>query len=104
MKYSVSREQKSVSRYLLRVVLAHSLLLTAHAGAADATPARLFFSDAKVSFVFPSNWTLQPSFPYGPLFSKVTKDGSTAWISCAISAPLQENRVSSDISQQVLKQ
>src|SRR5882762_144733 len=71
---------------------------------ADGTPARLFFSDAKVSFIFPSQWTLQPTFPYGPLFTKTTKDGATALISCAISAPLQENRVSSDISQQVLKQ
>ena len=41
-----------------------------------------------------------------PLFSKPTKkDGSTAVISCAISAPLDNNRlISQDVSQQALKQ
>ena len=58
-----------------------------------------------VTFPLPrQNFDLQPHFPYGPLFTKTTKDGATALISCAISAPLEETHVAADISQQVLKQ
>jgi hypothetical protein len=83
---------------------AFCLLSCVSALGADNTVPRLFFSDAKVSFIFPNNWTLQPKFPFGPLFTKTLKDGASALISCAISAPLDENHVSSDISQAVLKQ
>ncbi|OGR89357.1 MAG: hypothetical protein A2992_08120 [Elusimicrobia bacterium RIFCSPLOWO2_01_FULL_59_12] len=71
--------------------------------AVDPTAPRLFFSDANISFRFPNNWTLQPNFPYGPLFTKPARDGSAATISCAISAPLESHHVSSDISLELLK-
>ena len=67
-------------------------------------PSRLFFSDAKVSFRIPNNWQLEPKFPYGPLFTKRSNDGTTAVISCAISAPINQNRISADVSYDILKQ
>ncbi len=61
------------------------------------TPSRIFFSDAKLSFVVPEHWSLEPAFPFGPLFSKTTQDKSTARIACAISEPVQDNRMTEDI-------
>jgi hypothetical protein len=87
----------------LLAMTAEMIMLSSSVLATD-TQSRLFFSDANISFICPSHWTLQPNFPYGPLFTKTIKDGTTALISCAISAPLEENNVSADISQQVLKQ
>jgi hypothetical protein len=78
------------------------ILLCGPAAAADTAP-RLFFSDANISFRFPNHWDLQGRFPYGPLFTKATNNG-TASISCAISAPLSDARLTSDISQTILKQ
>ncbi len=68
------------------------------------TPSRVYFSDGKLSFIYPEHWTLEPKFPYGPLFTKTTREGVPALISCAISQPLQDNKLSSDISQSVLKE
>lgn len=72
--------------------------------AADTLQPRLVFSDANISFTFPNRWTLQANFPYGPLFTKTLQDGSQAYISCAISELLEQNRISADISHEVLKQ
>ncbi len=66
-------------------------------------PSRLFFSDAKLSFIFPAHWRLQPGFPYGPLFAKPTKSGREAVISCAISAPLSQTHLAADIPAGMLK-
>jgi hypothetical protein len=71
--------------------------------AADPTP-RLFFSDANISFRFPNHWELQGRFPYGPMFTKTTHLGGTSTISCAISAPLSNDHLMSDLSESVLKQ
>jgi hypothetical protein len=78
------------------------LFLSALAYAADPTP-RLFFSDANISFRFPNHWDLQGRFPYGPMFTKTTPYGPST-ISCAISAPLSNDHLMTDLSGAVLKQ
>lgn len=93
---------KKLSSFLFLLLLPFYFYPSAFA--AEDTPARLFFSDAKISFIFPQHWKLEPSFPYGPLFSKATREGDRALIACAISAPLEQNRVSADISTDVLKE
>ncbi len=72
--------------------------------AIDPTAPRLFFSDANISFRFPNHWKLDSAFPYGPLFTKQLRDGSTATILCAISAPLNPTRVSADLPLDALKE
>src|SRR5579871_3428806 len=97
--------QQRATRYLKVVfyswLMAHGSSL---AIAANPTAPRIFFSDASISFMFPNHWTLDAKFPYGPLFTKPTKKGGNAVISCAISAPLDNTHMSSDVSQEVLKQ
>ena len=90
-----------ITRFLIALCCLCLFPLAAHA--VDTAP-RVYFSDAKLSFIFPANWTLEPKFPYGPLFSKTTQEGVPALISCAISQPLQDNKLSADISRDVLKE
>ena len=40
----------------------------------------------------------------GPLFSKATRSGDRALISCAISQPLEQTHIASDVSEQVIRQ
>lgn len=71
--------------------------------AAVDTPPRLFFSDAKLSFVVPEPWEVPSSFPIGPLMTRKTKEGTDAFIQCQISDPVDTGRVSADASIDVLK-
>ena len=52
------------------------------------TPPRLFFSDAKLSFVVPSPWDVPSTFPFGPLLTRKTQEGTDAFIVCQISNPV----------------
>ncbi|MFA5975806.1 MAG: hypothetical protein WC859_06510 [Elusimicrobiota bacterium] len=80
------------------------LFLSATVFAADSLqPARLFFSDANLSFTFPNHWETGASFPFGPLFSKTTKQGSQAFLSCEVSAPLNKDRLLSDVPYDILQ-
>lgn len=78
-------------------------LVAGPALAAEPPPARLFFSDAKISFTFPNHWTVEPTFPYGPLFTKETQQGSQATISVRISEPLNQGHLSADATPEFLK-
>lgn len=102
---NVERGALSVERWLiLAVVMLSAILLPLTAQAAEPNPPRLFFSDANISFTFPNHWDPDPSFPYGPLFTKVTQQGSQAVISCRVSDPLNTSHLSSDASYEFLKQ
>lgn len=70
--------------------------------AVDAPP-RIFFSDAKLSFTVPDNWSYSESFPYGPLMSRTTPEGSSAFIVCQLSDPLDATKISADVSSDTLK-
>ncbi len=84
--------------------LLHFAFCTAGESATDpATRARLFFSDAKISFAFPEGWTLEPSFPSGPLFSKATQEGSQAYMTCQISGPTDPSHLASDLPEETLR-
>jgi hypothetical protein len=67
-------------------------------------PPRVFFSDAKLSFTYPDAWQISPSFPVGPLFVRVTQEGTQAFIACQISEPVDSSRISAEISSDVLKE
>ena len=71
--------------------------------AEEIAPTRLFFSDAKLSFVIPEPWEVPSSFPLGPLLTRKTQEGSQASIVCEISAPVNPGRLSVDASTDVLK-
>jgi len=66
------------------------------AGPEAQAPARVFFSDAHLSFTFPDGWRLGASFPYGPVFERPAAPGEAARISCEASKPLDETRLASD--------
>ncbi len=66
-------------------------------------PPRIFFADANLSFAIPAKWTLDPSFPNGPLFSQVTERGTQALITCQGSDPIDPNRRMNDIPPEALK-
>ena len=78
-------------------LIAGLVFTPARARAAD----RVYFADAKISFVVPDGWHLTPSFPFGPLFDR---EGSSATIACAISQPLSQNRVQTDLPINTLKE
>src|SRR5262249_4192926 len=65
---------------------------------AAETPPRLFFSDAKLSFVIPEPWEVPSSFPFGPLLTRKTQEGTDAFIVCQISDPVERSRLSVDVS------
>jgi hypothetical protein len=87
----------------LRPVLLGLFLAAAAWAAQPGTPPRLFFSDAKVSFLFPDNWSLEPAFPFGPMFVKTTQQGSQAFITCEISNPLRQDRLTTNLSHEELR-
>jgi hypothetical protein len=70
---------------------------------AEETPSRLFFSDARLSFIVPEAWDVPPAFPIGPILSRKTSTGPDAFILCQISNPVSASRISSDISTEALK-
>lgn len=65
---------------------------------AAATPPRIFFSDAHLSFVIPRSWEVSSAFPYGPLMMRKAQDGSQAFIACQISDTLDPSRWTADVS------
>src|SRR5258708_6018848 len=67
------------------------------------TPSRLFFSDAKLSVLIPERWEVTSSFPYGPMLTRKTQEGTDAFIVCQISDPVDASRLSADISTGTLK-
>ncbi len=67
------------------------------------TPPRLFFSDAKLSYLVPEPWDVPDSFPFGPLLTRKTPEGSDAYIVCQISKPIDQSRLSADRSTDTLK-
>jgi len=80
-----------------------ALLFTAGLVSAIETPPRLFFSDAKLSFLVPEPWDVPPAFPIGPLLTRKTQEGTDAFILCQISEPVEAGRLSADASMEVLK-
>jgi len=83
--------------------LACGSLLAARVLAVD-TPPRLFFSDAKLSFLVPDPWEVPSSFPFGPLLTRKTQEGTDAFVVCQISDPVDSSRLSADISTDTLKE
>ncbi len=106
--FSNTYTDKHNTRHYFR--LGHSLflacslltLLCSLCAAVD-TPPRLFFSDAKLSFGIPANWEMGSSFPFGPLLTRKTQEGTEASIVCQISEPVDPSRLSSDTSVDILK-
>jgi hypothetical protein len=94
-----NREQRKGSGLLLCSLLA---LLCSLCSAVE-TPPRLFFSDAQLSFLVPEPWDVPTSFPSGPLLTRKTQEGTDAFILCQISDPVKSNRLSADVSTDVLK-
>ena len=86
----------------MKRILALCLLPFAFCHAAE-TPPRLFFSDAKLSFLVPAPWNVPSSFPFGPLLTRKTQEGTDAFILCQISGPVDSSRLSADASVDVLK-
>jgi hypothetical protein len=86
-------------------LLVYSLLIARCSVLAWAveTPPRLFFSDAKLSFEIPDPWEISSSFPFGPLLTRKTQEGTDAFIVCQISDPLDGSRLSADTSVDILK-
>ena len=79
------------------------LALVCSLGGAVDTPPRLFFSDAMLSFLVPEPWDVPSTFPFGPLLTRKTQEGTDAFIQCQISDPVDPTRVSADVSSDVLK-
>jgi hypothetical protein len=86
----------------MKRILIFCLLPLAFCHAAEIPP-RLFFSDAKLSFVVPEPWEVPSSFPFGPLLTRKTQEGTDAFIQCQISDPVNPRRMSADASFDVLK-
>jgi hypothetical protein len=84
-------------------LLAVCLLPLAASHAAELAPPRLFFSDAKLSFLVPEPWDVPSSFPFGPLLTRKTQEGTDAFILCQISDPIDPSRLSADVSIDNLK-
>src|SRR5437879_3040842 len=100
----VTRPSIPVLRYGRRLVT--SLLIThlsSLPAAAVDTPPRLFFSDAKLSFEIRDPWEISSSFPFGPLLTRKTQEGTDAFIVCQISDPVDASRLSADTSVDILK-
>jgi len=87
----------------MKRILTICLLPLALCQAVELAPRRLFFSDAKLSFLVPEPWDVPSSFPFGPLLTRKTQEGTDAFILCQISDPVDSNRLSADVSTDVLK-
>jgi hypothetical protein len=98
-KTANSKKQKS-TRFL---VFSVCYLLSAICYGLEPTPPRLFFSDAKLSFEIPDPWEISSSFPFGPLLTRKTQEGTDAFIVCQISDPVDATRLSADTSVDILK-
>lgn len=85
------------------ISIAALLLLGATWSLAADTQPRLFFSDAKLSFTIPETWQMGDTFPYGPLLTRETQEGSTATIVCQISDSVDASRFSASASTDMLK-
>ncbi len=84
-------------------MFAISHLPSAICHAVEPTPPRLFFSDAKLSFEIPDSWKVSTSFPFGPLLTRKTQEGTDAFIVCQISDPVDSSHLSTDTSSDTLK-
>lgn len=80
-----------------------TLLLSPLASAIE-TPPRLYFSDAKLSFEIPDAWQIGALFPFGPLLTRKTQEGTEASIVCQISDPVNQTHVAADASLDLLKE
>ncbi len=67
------------------------------------TPPRLFFSDARLSVLVPEPWEVSSSFPFGPMLTRKTQEGTDAFIVCQISDPIDSAHFSADTSTGTLK-
>ncbi len=104
LTWNVRRRTWDVRRESVLFILV--LLLTSYflrPAQAEPTPARLFFSDAKLSFEIPPPWKVSSSFPFGPLLERKTQEGTDAFIVCQISDPVDPSRLSADTSADILK-
>ncbi len=93
---------KPLDSRLLHAGMTAIMFLATNVFAVD-TPPRLYFSDAKLSFEIPAAWRVGASFPYGPLLARKTQEGTEAYIVCQISDPVDNTRISSDASIDLLK-
>ncbi|HVO32854.1 MAG TPA: hypothetical protein VMU17_03005 [Elusimicrobiota bacterium] len=89
---------------IFSLLVAHGLWLPFSAQASEPNPARLYYADADISVTFPNHWDLENSFPVGPMFSKITQSGSKAFISCALSEPMDPTHLRSDLPPDLLRQ
>ena len=97
-----SREQRAESRKPIQLAFTFCILLSALCFATE-TPPRLFFSDARLSVLVPEPWEVSSSFPFGPLLTRKTQEGTDAFIVCQISDPVDPTRLSADASTDTLK-
>jgi len=65
--------------------------------AADATPQRIYFSDAGLSFTFPPGGELDDHFPMAPLFHLSMDNAKPALIFCRASKPFSPMHIAADI-------
>jgi len=86
-----------------RLFICSLLALVCSLCAAVETPPRLFFSDARLSFLVPEPWDVPSSFPFGPLLTRKTQEGTDAFILCQISDPVDKSHLSADVSIDILK-
>ena len=99
-------KQKTVQGILRRWRRRMTLLalpLIPVSGYAVETPARIFFSDAKLSFTLPEPWEVPTTFPFGPLLTRKTQEGTDAFIQCQISDAVDPGRVAAEAPIDVLK-
>jgi hypothetical protein len=103
---SQRRKQKDIQRRLSHSRVSFLVFVLLNLSAicyAVETPTRLFFSDAKLSFVVPEPWEVPSSFPFGPLLTRKTQEGTDAFVVCQISDPVDLTRLSADASTDTLK-
>ena len=103
----VKRQKSNVWRFFFfkeaPLTFALCLLPFAFCLAVEVAPRRLFFSDARLSFVIPEPWEVPSSFPFGPLLTRKTQEGTDAFVLCQISDPVDLSRLSADASTGTLK-
>jgi hypothetical protein len=101
-RVSEPRAASGVLNNAFTSLLLAGLLLARGASAVD-TPPRLFFSDARLSFEIPEPWQVPSSFPFGPMLTRKTQEGTDAFIVCQISDLVDRTRLSADASTDTLK-
>ena len=105
MRILETRDERRGTRRFPIAVLVSSLipLLSSLPLLGIDTPPRLFFSDARLSFEIPVPWEVTSSFPFGPLLTRKTQEGTDAFIVCQISEPINTSRLSADASVDILQ-